>query len=92
MDSIPIIGIVVVFAITGLSLLAMLLFGIRSFMFGKVSPVTTGAVLLPVVLLIVLGFVLGDWATAAIYSLIIMLVITALAMLLSSVKGLMGMG
>ncbi len=86
------IGIIVTVALTGLSLLGMLLFGIRSFMFGKVSPITTGAVLLPVVLLVILGFVLGDWPTAAIYSLLIMLVVAAISMVLSSVKGLLRMG
>ena len=88
---VPFISIVVVLAITGLSLLAMLLFGIRSFAFGKVSPVTTGAILLPVVLLIVLGFVMDDWSSAAIYSLLIMLGIAVVSMLISSVRGLVGM-
>ncbi len=88
---IPYIGIVAVLAVTGLSLLAMLVFGIRSFVHGKVSAVTTGAVLLPVVILAVLGFVTGDWPAAAIYTLLIMLAITALAMVLSSVRGLIGM-
>ncbi len=88
---IPFIGIVAVLGITGLSLLALLLFGIRSFAHGKVSPITTGAVLLPVVLLVILGFVTGDWPAAAIYTLLIMLGITALAMVLSSVRGVIGM-
>ncbi len=92
MDSIQSIGVIVVLAITGLSLLGMLLFGIRSFLFGKVSKLTTGAVLLPVVLLTVLGFVLGDWPTAAIYTLVIMLVIAVIAMILSSAKGLVRLG
>ena len=86
------IGIILVVAITGLSLLGMLLFGVRSFMFGKVSPITTGAVLLPVVLLVVLGFAMGDWPTAAIYTLLVMFVVAAVAMVLSSVKGLLRMG
>ena len=92
MDSIQTIGVIVVVAITALSLLGMLLFGIRSFMFGKVSKLTTGAVMLPVVLLIILGFVLGDWPTAAIYTLVIMLVIAVIAIVLSSAKGLIRMG
>lgn len=92
MNSIATIGVIVVLAITGLSLLGMLLFGIRSFMFGKVSKMTTGAVLLPVLLLIVLGFVLGDWPTAAIYSLVIMFVIAAASVFLSGVKGILRMG
>jgi hypothetical protein len=92
MDSIQSIGIIVVLAISGLSLLGMFLFGIRSFIFGKVSKLTTGAVLLPVVLLAILGFVLGDWPTAAIYTLVIMLVIAVIAVVLSSAKGLVRLG
>ena len=88
---VPFIGIVVVLAVTGLALAAMLLFGIRSFAFGKVSPMTTVAILLPVALLVVLGFVMGDWATAAIYSILIMLCIAILAMLYTSVRGLIGL-
>ncbi len=92
MDSIQSIGIIVVLAITGLSLVGMLLFGIRSFLFGKVSKLTTGAVLLPVVLLIILGLVMGDWPTAAIYTLVIMLVVAVVAVVLSSAKGLIRLG
>lgn len=88
---VPFIGITVVLAVTGLALLSMLLFGIRSFAHGKVSPITTVAVLLPVVLLVVLGFAMGDWASAAIYSILIMLGIAILAMLFSSVRGLVGL-
>jgi len=92
MDSIQSIGVIVVLAITGLSILGMLAFGIRSFVFGKVSKLTTGAVLLPVVLLVILGLVLGDWPTAAIYSLLIMLVVAVISVILSSVKGLTRLG
>lgn len=91
MESIPTIGIVAVLAVTGLSLLAMLLFGVRSFVFGKVSKLTSIAVLVPVILLVGLGFGLGDWAQAAIYSLLIMLGLAVLTMVYSSVRGLFGL-
>ena len=88
---IPFIGIAVVLAITGLALLSMLLFGIRSFAFGKVSPISAVVVVLPVVILLVIGFSLGDWSQAAIYSILIMLGLAVLATLYTSITGLIGL-
>lgn len=86
----PFIGITIVLAVVGMSLLAMLLFGIRSIAHGKVKPMSMAAVAVPLVLLAVLGLVMQDWPTAAIYTLLIMLVLTSLSMLLASLKGLVG--
>jgi len=91
MDSLAIIGIWLVIGLVVVSLIAIAVFGVRGFTHGKVSPMAAGAVLVPVLLLIVLGFSMGDWSQAAIYSLILMLVLTSLAMLLSSVRGVFGM-
>ncbi len=86
----PLIGIGIVLALVGVSLLAMVLFGIRSVMNGKVKPMSMAAVAVPLVLLGVLGMVMQDWPTAAIYTLLIMLALTSLSMLLASLKGLIG--
>ena len=51
---------------------------------------TAGAIAIPVVLLIVLGFVLGDWPRAGVLTIVITLVGALLAMVLSSFKGLFG--
>jgi hypothetical protein len=87
----PTIGIWIVLALVGVSLLAMLLFGIRSVSQGKVKPMSMAAVALPLILLAILGFVLGDWPTAAIYTVLVMMVVAAASMLLASIKGLIGL-
>jgi hypothetical protein len=71
-----------------LALLLMLVFGARGLTYGKMKPMAMVAVIAPVALLAVMGTVLGDWPRAAIVTLAITLVVTALAMLLSSLKGL----
>lgn len=87
MDAIIPIAIYLVLGLIGLGLLVIALFGVRSMAYGKISPVSAGAVLLPIVLLGILGLVIGDWALAAIVGLLITLGITILAMLLSGVRG-----
>ncbi len=80
--------IILVLAVVALSLLTIGLFGVRGIMQGKVKPMSMLAVALPVVVLIGLIFGTGDGAQAAVYSVLIMLVVTTLALLLTSVKGL----
>lgn len=87
----PTIGIWIVLVLVGVSLLAMLLFGVRSVAQGKVKPMSMAAVALPIVVLIILGLVIGDWPTAAIYTVLIMIVVAAASMLLASVRGLVGL-
>jgi hypothetical protein len=84
------IVIPLVLGIISLTLLVMLVFGFRSLMHGRISPMTAGAIAIPVVLLIVLGFVLGDWPRAGVLTILITLVGALLAMVLSSFKGLFG--
>ena len=83
-----IISIWIVIALVGLSLLAMLLFGTRSLAYGKIKPTTMVIVILPVVILVVLGFVMGDWSLAAIFSVLIMLGLALLSLLVTGVQGL----
>lgn len=80
--------VLLVLGMVALSLLLMLVFGTRGLTYGKMSPLAIVATIAPVLLLIVLGFVVGDWSRAAVYTLVITLLATALAMLLSSLKGL----
>ena len=86
--NIVVIAIYIVLALIGLSLVAMLLFGVRSVAFGKINPLTMGIVCVPIVILIVLGFVVGDWARAGILTIITMLALTVIALLITGVKGL----
>ena len=79
-----------VIIVSGLSLLAIGVFGIRSLVQGKVNPLTIVLTMVPMLILAVLGFVLGDWAHAAILAFLISLVLTSAALLLSGLKGLIG--
>ena len=85
--NLAVIGIYIVFALVGLGLLAMVLFGVRSLAFGKVSPLAMVIVAIPALLLIVLGFVLGEWDYAAILTVFISLGLAVLALLVTGVKG-----
>lgn len=72
----------------GLSLVGLGLFGIRSVAQGKVNPLTAAMILIPVVLVVVLGLVLGDWTYAGIWTMVIMLVLGLLSLFLAGLKGL----
>lgn len=73
--------------ISGLSLAALLLFGIRSLASGKVNPISAAIVLLPLIVAALLGLALGDWAQAAILATLVVLVLAAVALLLTGIRG-----
>lgn len=79
-----------VLIIIGLSLLSILIFGIRGLTYGKADPLTIGAFFLPVVIAGVLTLVMDDWIEAAIATMLVMLGLAALALLLSGVRGVVG--
>ena len=83
-----VIAIYIVLALAGLGLLSMLLFGARSLAYGKVNILTLVIVCIPVVLLVVLGFVVGDWAQAGVLTILIMLALAVLSLLVTGLKGL----
>jgi hypothetical protein len=72
----------------GLSLVAMLLFGVRSLVYGKVSPVSIAIILVPGIVFVLLGLVMGDWTTAAIWTLMVMFALATLSLFLSGIRGL----
>ncbi len=74
--------------LAGVGILVILLFGARSLMHGKISPLTLVIVVLPAVLLVLLGFVMGSWAEAGIWTLFIMAGLAILSLLLSGLRGL----
>ena len=88
MESLVPISVWIVLGLVGLSFLAMGAFGLRSLIQGKVSPIVIGIVLVPVLLMLGLGFGLGDWSQAGVYTFLVMLVLAALSLLLSGVRGL----
>lgn len=79
-----------VIIVSGLSLAAIGLFGIRSLVQGKVNPLTIVLTMIPIALLGVLGLVMGDWAHAAVLAFLISLAMTSAVLLLSGLKGLVG--
>ncbi|NNE34574.1 MAG: hypothetical protein HKN13_05030 [Rhodothermales bacterium] len=82
------IAVPLVLGIISLTLLVMLIFGVRSLSHGRISPMTAGAIAIPLVLLAILGFVTGDWPRAGVLTILITLVGTLLSMAASSIKGL----
>jgi hypothetical protein len=80
-----------VLIVTMLSLAAIALFGVRSLVQGKLNPLTVGLTMVPVLIFGALGLVMGDWAEAAIVTVLISLGLTAGVLLLSGLKGLFGM-
>ena len=85
---IVIIALSLVAGLMGLGLLAMLVFGVRSLVYGKLNPLTMAIICMPVVLLLVLGFVMGDWSRAGLLTIAIMLVLALVSLLLTGLKGL----
>ena len=86
--NIVVIAIYIVLGLMGLGLLAMLLFGVRSVVFGKVNPLTMAIVCVPIIILVILGFVMPTWAEAGIMTILITLGLTVLALLVTGLKGL----
>lgn len=82
-----VIAVYIVLALLGLGLLAMLLFGIRSVAFGKINPLTMVIVCIPLIILVALGFVMGDWAEAGIMTIMITLGLAVLSLLVTGIKG-----
>ena len=83
-----VISIYIVGALVGLGLLSMLLFGVRSLAYGKVNIFTLIILCVPIVLLVVLGFVVGDWSRAGLFTIIIMLGLAVFSLLVTGIKGL----
>ena len=83
-----VIAIYIVLALIGLGLLSMLLFGVRSFAYGKVNKLTLVVVCIPVVVLLALGFTMGDWSQAGVLTIIIMLGLAVFSLLVTGLKGL----
>jgi len=80
-----------VLIISGLSLLTIAVFGLRALTFGNVNPLSIVLMAIPGVLLVVLGFAMGDWAHAAVLTFLIALALTSLSLLMSGIRSLFGM-
>ena len=83
-----VISFYVVTALMTLGLLSILLFGVRSLVFGKVNIFTMVIMCIPIVLLVGLGLVMGDWSRAGLLTIAIMLVLAVFSLLATGIKGL----
>ncbi len=77
--------------VSGLSILAIVLFGIRNLTYGKMDVVTMVLLGVPVVLFAIFGLTMDSWAEAAVFTFLILFVVTAVSLLGSSIRGLLGM-
>lgn len=76
-------------ALVGLGMAAIVLFGIRNLTYGKANPLTIVLTLIPVAILMVLGFTTNDWSYAGIMTSVVMFVITSASLLMSGLRGLL---
>jgi hypothetical protein len=76
-----------VLLLLALSLGAVLAFGVRALVQGKVQRFTIGSFVVPVVLFGVLTLVFGDWIRAGIVTLLVMLALAALGLVLTGARG-----
>ena len=80
------IALYVVFALMGLGLLVMVASGVASLMFGKIKMLSVGIAAVPLLLFVVLGLALPTWTDAGIMTIILSLVLTLVALLVSGIK------
>ncbi len=90
MENLVVIAVWIAVVLTGLALLTVALFGIRSALNGKLRPMAVISIAIPAAVLVVLYFVFGDWAEAAIWTTLITAVLAIGALLLSGVRGVIG--
>ncbi|MFB3133565.1 MAG: hypothetical protein ACE10K_13690 [Rhodothermales bacterium] len=83
-----VISFYIVTALMALGLLSILLFGVRSLVYGKVNIFTLVILCIPIVLLVVLGLVVGDWSRAGLLTIVIMLGLAVFSLLVTGIKSL----
>ncbi len=77
-----------VLGLIGIALLVMLASGIRSLMFGKVKMISLAFMAVPPILFLILGLAMPTWSDAGIMTIVISLVLTLTALLVSGIKNL----
>ncbi|MCY4160201.1 MAG: hypothetical protein OXE92_10095 [Bacteroidetes bacterium] len=78
----------IVISLIGLALLVMVASGVRSLLFGKIKTISIAFMAVPPVLFLILGLALPTWTDAGIMTIVISLVLTLLALLVSGIKNL----
>ena len=88
MEAIVPYAVMLVLALVGFGLLAIVLFGARSVVHGKINPISIGMISVPVILLLALGFGSGgDWPWAGVMTVLILLGLAVLSLFISSIRG-----
>lgn len=72
--------------LAALSVLVMGLSGLRSVWYGKVKPLTIAVIALPGILVLVLGFAMGTWVQAGIYTLAVLFALLFLALIGTGIR------
>lgn len=70
----------------GLSIVGIGMSGLMSLWYGKVRPLTVGIVASPCLVMLVLGFALGSWARAGVYTLVLLFALLAVGMLATGLR------
>jgi hypothetical protein len=87
-STLVVVAIYAAIGITGISILALIGFGIRNLTYGKVEPLTMGALTVPVVLLGIMLVAMPSPAEAGIMTLIVMFVLSLLGLVYTGIKNL----
>jgi hypothetical protein len=78
--------------VTGLSIAMIIGFGFRNLIQGKVSTMTAGILAVPALTIVVLGLAISDsWPEAFITGVLLLLIITAGSLLISSFRMMFGL-
>lgn len=89
MGTIVSLAIWIALILLALALVGQVIFGLRNLTYGKISPISMLIVVLPVLLMLILGFSVDSWAQAGVVTLMIMFGLAVLALLFSGVRNLL---
>ncbi len=87
-SALVVVAIYAAIGITGLSIVTLIGFGIRNLTYGKIEPLTIGAIAVPVVVLGILLVAMPSAAEAGIMTLIVMFVLSLLGLVYTGIKNL----
>lgn len=90
MDAIVPYAVWAALILVSLGVIAIVAFGLRNLTYGKIQPLSAVVIVVPVIILVLLGLILGEWDQAAIWTVVIMFALAALALLASGLRGLSG--
>lgn len=90
MDAIVPYAVWAALILVALGVIAIVVFGLRNLTYGKIQPLSAIAIVIPVLVLVLLGLILGEWDQAAIWTVVVMFSLAAIALLASGLRGLSG--